>query len=427
MAQLTSDCFAQGGPLMTIGVALDLLLQRLVTVVDSEYLALDRCHDRILAAPVIAAIDVPPHDNSAVDGYAVYFDDLDAAAETRLPVTGRATAGHPLTRPLRRGEAVRIFTGAVMPAGEDGSPGPDTVMMQEDCWMDGPEVVIRPGIRRGDNRRRAGEDVRRGNEILAAGMRLRAQDIGLAASVGFRALEVFRPLRVALFSTGDELAEPGQRLGPGQSYDSNRYTLRTLLQQLGTAVTDLGILPDRRDMIRLSLAVAVEQHDLVISSGGVSAGDEDHVKAAVELLGRLHFWRLAIKPGRPIALGQVGVAGRQVPVIGLPGNPVAAMVTFLRVARPMILKLMGAKDLAPTLFRVRADFEHRKKRDRREWVRARLVPDGAGGLAARKFPREGAGILSSLVEADGLVELPEDLTHLATGSMVDFLPFNEVR
>jgi molybdopterin molybdotransferase len=427
MAQLTDDCFAAGGPLMPLGAALDLLLGRLVTVVDSEIKPLDACLDRILAEPLVAPIDVPPHDNSAVDGYAVHFDDLQPDRETRLLVTGRATAGHPLDRAVRRGEAIRIFTGAVMPAGVAGAAGPDTVMMQEDCRLEGPEVAVRPGIKRGANRRKAGEDVRAGSEILSGGTRLRPQDIGLAASIGATRLRVSRPLRVALFSTGDELVEPGLPLADGKVYDSNRHTLRALLANLGAAVTDLGILPDQRDMIRLSLAVAAQEHDLLVSSGGVSSGDEDHVKAAVEALGRLHFWRLAIKPGRPIAMGQVDADGRPVPFLGLPGNPVAAMVTFLRLARPMILRLMGARDLAPTFFRVRADFEHRKKRDRREWVRVRLISDGAGGVIARKFPRDGAGILSSLVQSDGLVELPEDITQLAAGTMVDFLPFNEMR
>jgi molybdopterin molybdotransferase len=232
---------------------------------------------------------------------------------------------------------------------------------------------------------------------------------------------------VALFSTGDELAEPGAALAAGAIYDSNRYTLHALLRQLGALVTDLGILPDRVDAIRVGLAAAAADHDLLLTSGGVSGGEEDHVKAAVEALGRLHVWRLAIKPGRPIALGQIEVAGRVVPFVGLPGNPVAVMVTFLNVARPIVLRLMGASDRPPLRFKVRSGFDYKKKKDRREWVRARLEPGGEGGWTARRYPREGAGILNSLVQSDGLVELPEGLTRLAAGAMVDFLPFGEMR
>jgi molybdopterin molybdotransferase len=427
MAQLSDDCFAGGGPLMRAGEALAQILARLVTVTASETVPLDRAVDRILAEPVISTIDVPSHDNSAVDGYAVWFDDLDAQGETRLPVTGRAAAGHPLSRPARRGEAIRIFTGAAMPGGENGAAGPDTVMMQEDCREEGDSVVLMPGIKRGANTRRRGEDVTAGRTILDTGTRLRPQDVGLAASIGVTGLSVSRPLRVALFSTGDEVAEPGEALKPGAIYDANRFTLLGMLRQLGCAVTDLGILPDRREVIRLSLSIAAQDHDLLITSGGVSVGEEDHVKAVIESLGRLHVWRLAIKPGRPLALGQVDSEGRAVPFIGLPGNPVAVMVTFLRIARPMILRLMGARDLEPAMFRVRAAFDYRKKKDRREWVRVRLVAGPDGELRAEKYPRDGAGILSSMVEADGLVELPEDLTRLAPDSFVDFLPFSELR
>jgi molybdopterin molybdotransferase len=303
--------------------------------------------------------------------------------------------------------------------------GADTVMMQEDSRREGEEVILRPGIKRGSNRRRAGEDVKAGATILEAGMRLRPQDIGLAAAIGRTSLEVAQQLRVAVFSTGDELAEPGDPLPDGAIYDSNRFTLAALLGQLGCAVGDLGILPDRREAVQRALAGAASNHDLIITSGGVSVGEEDHVKAAVLALGRLHVWRLAIKPGRPIALGQLEDGSRQVPFIGLPGNPVAAMVTFLRVVRPILLRLMGARDAGPRLYRVRAQFDHKKKKDRREFLRARLVTESDGSLIAVKFPREGAGILSSLVEAEGLVELPESLTRLEPGSMVDFLPFNE--
>ncbi len=427
MTQLTNDCFAGPGQMMRAGEALELILGRLVRVTETEAVPLERAVDRILAEPVVSPIDVPGHDNSAVDGYAVYFDDLDPAAETRLPVEGRAAAGHPFRRPARRGAAVRIFTGAPMPAGEDGRPGPDTVMMQEDCRLEGETVVIAPGIKRGSNRRLRGEDVIAGRTILAAGTRLRPQDVGLAASVGVTALQVSQPLRVALFSTGDELAEPGEALKPGAVYDANRFAIMGMLRQLGCTVTDLGILPDRREVIRLSLSVSAQDHDLLITSGGVSVGEEDHVKAAIEALGRLHLWRLAIRPGRPIALGQIDSEGRAVPFIGLPGNPVAVMVTFLRIARPIVLRLMGGRDLAPVMFRVRAGFGYAKKKDRREWLRARLVAGADGELRAEKYPHEGAGILTSMVEADGLVELPEEMTRLEAGAMVDFLPFSGLR
>ena len=416
MPQLTDDCFAQGGKMMTVDEALAMIDAVTLPVTGSERVALGRAAGRILAEDVIAEHDVPPHDNAAVDGYAVYFDDLDEAGETRLPVTGRIAAGHPLGRAAAPGEALRIFTGAPMPE------GPDTVMMQEDCREDGGDVIILPGIKRGSNRRAAGEDIAAGSVILGRGRRLKPQDMGLAASAGRGELAVYGRLRVALFSTGDELRDPGSALSPGAVYDANRYALSALLEGLGCAVTDLGILPDDFATVRDALGAAAADHDLMFTSGGVSVGDEDHVRSAVEALGSLHFWRLAIKPGRPLALGQIG----NVPFVGLPGNPAAAMVTFLRFARPLILRLAGASAVAPLLFKVRADFDHKKKIDRREWVRAKLVTDDDGDLTAVKFPREGAGILSSLVDSHGLVELPEEMTQLTRGTMVDFLPFSEV-
>lgn len=416
MTQLSDDCFAASGKLMQVDAALATLSQTLVTVTESEIVPLRRARGRVLAEDVVAPRHVPPHDNSAVDGYAVHFDDLASDAETRLPVSARVAAGHPLRRTVARGEAVRIFTGAPMPE------GPDTVLMQEDCRLEGEVVAIRPGIARGANVRRRGEDIAAGNVVLHSGRRLHAQDIGLAASVGRRQLEVSRALRAALFSTGDELREPGQPLDAGCIYDANRYSVGALLEGLGAEVTDLGILADRPEAVQAALAGAAAEHQLLVTSGGVSVGEEDHVKGAVEALGRLHLWQLAIKPGRPIALGQVG----RVPFVGLPGNPVSVMVTFLRIVRPMVLRLMGCTDLAPVLYRVRADFAYQKKPNRREWVRARLQTDGGGELFAVKFPRQGSGILTSMVESDGLVELPEALTRLEPGTMVDFLPFREV-
>jgi molybdopterin molybdotransferase len=416
MTQLSDDCFAFGGQLMSGAAALDLLRSKTVALPESETVPLGAALGRFLAAALVAPRAVPPHDNSAVDGYAVFHDDLASDRDTILPVGGRAAAGHPLGRPARRGEAIRIFTGAKMPE------GPDTVMMQEDCVALNGAVRLRPGLKKGANRRKAGEDVAAGAIVIPAGRRLRAQELGLAAALGFAELTVYRRLRVAIVSTGDELAEPGAALPDGAIYDANRHTIAALLQGLGCTVTDLGIRPDRPAAIREALGAAAAAHDLVITSGGMSTGDEDHVKAAVEAQGSLHFWRLAIKPGRPVALGQIG----RTPFMGLPGNPVAVMVTFLILARPLILRLAGAAEIAPRLYRVRAGFDYRKKAERREYIRARLEADGAGGWIAHKFPRDGAGILSSMVESDGFVVLGETMTRLDFGGEVDFLPFREV-
>lgn len=420
MAQLSDDCFATGRPLMKTADALALLGERIGPLVETETVALDQAVSRILAEDVVAPIAVPQHDNSAVDGYAVFFDDLDPENPTPLPVTGRAAAGHPLNRDAVRGEAIRIFTGAPMPA------GPDTVMMQEDCSEADGVVTIAPGIKQGSNRRKAGEDITAGSTILTAGTRLRPQEIGLAASVGRTGVGVYKRLRAAVFSTGDEICDPGTPLPEGAIYDSNRYTVKSALRQLGCEVTDLGILPDDAARIIAALKDAAVGNDVLITSGGMSVGEEDHVRTAIETLGTLHFWMLAIKPGRPVAMGQIVSGNGTIPIIGLPGNPVAVMVTFLVVARPLLLRLSGATDIAPMHYRVRAGFDYRKKLDRREFVRAHLT-EGADGIAcAEKHGGSGAGVLSSLVGADGLVELPEDVTRLEKGAMVDFLPFNEV-
>jgi molybdopterin molybdotransferase len=415
MTQLSDDCFAFGGDLLSVDAALAEIEARLTSVVETETARLEAAHGRILSREIIAAINLPPHANSAVDGYAFAHGDLMPDRDTSLPVSGRAAAGHPLGRPAGRGEAIRIFTGAPMPEGAD------TVMMQEDCLVELGWVRLKPGIKKGANRRHAGEDVAEGAVALAAGRRLGPADLGLAAALGHQELPVFRPLRVALLSTGDEVREPGAPLPPGAIYDANRFMLAALLAGLGCAVTDFGIRPDREVALVDTLAAASVGHDLIVTSGGVSTGEEDHVKSAIERLGSLHFWRLAIKPGRPVALGQID----GVPLIGLPGNPVAAIVTFVVLARPLILKLAGAAVSAPRLFRVRAGFDYRKKAGRREYVRASLQREG-DNLLAVKYPRDGAGILSSIVQSEGLVVLDETTSDLAHGTVIDFLPFSEV-
>lgn len=415
MAQLSDDCFAFGGPLLPIAKAEELLRERLTPVAPVERVPLPAALDRVLAEEVVAGIDVPAQDNSAVDGYAVRHGDLEPGGDTVLPVIGRVAAGHPAPVISDR-VAVRIFTGAPMPAGFD------TVMMQEDAREEDGNVVLPAGLEQGANRRLAGEDVRRGGVVLKPGRRLRPQDIGLAASVGATRLAVRSPLRVAVLSTGDEVVDPSDYSGrpppPAAIFDSNRYTVTALLRRMGCDVTDLGIVPDTVPAIREALSGAARRHDLVVSTGGMSTGEEDHVRSAMQSLGRLHFWRLAIKPGRPVAMGQIG----ETPVIGLPGNPVAVMVTFLRLARPLVHRLQGCEEPEPQLFPVRAAFAYGKKADRREYVRVTLRRAEDGTLEAHKFPRDGAGILSSMVEADGLVELGEEVTEVTEGDLVPYLP-----
>jgi molybdopterin molybdotransferase len=415
MAQLSDDCFAFGEALLTVDAALALIEERVAPVVERSTAPLEAARGRILARDIVATMNLPPHANSAVDGYALAHADLIPGEETELPISGRAAAGHPLARPARHGEAIRIFTGAPMPEGTD------TVMMQEDCVVANGRVLLKPGIKKGANRRHAGEDVVEGAVALAAGRRLGPADLGLAAALGHRELPVFNTLRVALLSTGDEVCDPGAPLPPGAIYDANRFMLAALLAGLGCAVTDFGIRPDREPAIVDTLAAASAGHDLIVTSGGVSAGEEDHVKSAIEQLGRLHFWRLAIKPGRPVALGQIGA----VPLIGLPGNPVAVIVTFAVLARPLVLRLAGATAAASRAFPVQAGFAYRKKPGRREYLRASLKRDG-DTIIAIKYPRDGAGILSSVVQSEGLVVLDETKGDLAPGTIVDFLPLSEV-
>ncbi len=416
MTAAVNDCFAADHDYLSTAEALRLIEQRVSPVAETERVTLRAARGRVLGEDIVAPRDVPAFDNAAVDGYAFSANGRPDTGGGALLIAGTAAAGHPFAGEAADGTAIRIFTGAPMPRGTD------TVAMQEDCTIERGRVTLPAGLGHGDNRRRAGEDIRRGATVLTRGQRLRPQDVGVIASTGAASVTVYRPIRVAVFSTGDEVIDPGSDLPPGALYDSNRYMLAALTESLAATVSDLGILADRLEAVRAALKDAAPDHDLILTSGGVSVGGEDHVRAAVEDLGRLHFWRLAIKPGRPLAMGQIGA----IPFVGIPGNPVAAMVTFLRFVRPLVLRLGGATTIAPHLFRVRADFEYRKKLNRREWLRARLTRDPDGTLSAVKFAHDGSGILTSMVEADGLIELPEDLAQVERGDSIDFLPFSEV-
>lgn len=419
MAQLTDDCFAFSGPLMPIVEMERLIAERVQPVSESEMVKLAAARGRVLASDVIAPLDLPPFDNSAVDGYAVRHRDLDPNGETKLAVTGRLTAGRAAGAPLGAGQATRIFTGAPMPADAD------TVFMQEDVRAEGGVVIVPAGLKLGANRRLAGEDVRKGAMLLPAGRRLAAQDVALAAGVGLTELKVRRRVRVALFSTGDEIVEPGSERPAAALYDANRFLLDGMLERLGAEVTDLGILKDDPAALEAAIAKAARDHDLVLTSGGVSTGEADHVRDAIEKIGKLVFWRVAIKPGRPVAMGVVpgGAAGAAAAFVGLPGNPVAAFVTFARVVRPLFLRLAGANAEPLTALPVRLAFRYKKKSGRREYVRVALRPGADGTIEAVKHPQEGAGVITSLTETDGLAELAEDTTTLELGATVGFLSY----
>lgn len=425
MTQLTDDCFAFDGPLITVDAALERVTDRLKPVVPVEHCALADALGRVLAEDIRAGNPIPPYANSAVDGFAIFHADLAATAETVLPVVGRVAASRPLGRAMERGEAVQIFTGAPMP------DGPDTVMMLEDCRLseDGARVVLAPGIKRGANRRPAGDDVLAGEIVLRAGTQLHPPEVGMLAACGLAQVPVFAALSVGLVSTGDEVQEPGGSLIPGSLYDSNRYMIGAALRSLGCRVEDLGILPDEPARIRATLESAAQRHAAILSTGGMSMGEEDHVRATVESLGSLSFWRVAIKPGRPVGMGLIDGGGKEkTALIGLPGNPVAALTTFVTLARPVLRTLAGQTVGAPVRHRVAANFAYKKKAGRREFVRVRLdgSDPGTGLPRAMKHGRSGSGVLSSLIGADGFMELPEDLTYIGIGTPVAFLSFAEV-
>ena len=370
---------------------------------------------RVLAVDQISGLDVPPLDNSSMDGYALRCADVPAAG-TRLVVAQRIPAGS-VGHTLAPGTAARIFTGAPIPHGADA------VVMQELCSLDGDGVLIDHAPHPGEWIRRAGEDIARGAVVLTAGQRLGPQMLGLAASVGCALLPVFRRLRVALFSTGDELVMPGEPLPPGAIYNSNRYVLRGLLEALGCQVCDLGIVPDSLEATRAALRAAAGSNDLIITSGGVSVGEEDHVKPAVQAEGQLDLWLVAMKPGKPMAFGRVSgpAGGSGADFIGLPGNPVSSFVTFLMLVRPFILRRMGVEDCLPHSIRLPAGFDWPRPDRRREFLRARVSEAGQVEL----FPNQGPGVLSSTVWAAGLVDNPAG--HAITqGEPVSFIPYSEL-
>ena len=407
---LRDDCFAlpAGVDWTPVNEALALLQERLHPVVGFESCDLGAALGRVLAAPVVAARANPPQANTAVDGYGFAFASLGAGDQVLPLIEGRAAAGAPLGRAVPAGHAVRVLTGAALPEGVD------TVVLQEDVTVGDVEIAFRAGIKPGANTRKAGEDVAAGQTVLEAGRVVTPADLALVAATGGHELQVHRRLRVAILSTGDEIVEPGGEAGDGQIYDANRPMLAGLVRQFGYEAVDMGIVPDDRAALRSVLDDAADRADLILTSGGASAGDEDHVSALLSEAGAMTEWRIALKPGRPLALGM----WQGTPVFGLPGNPVAALVCTLIFARPAMHVLAGAGWREPTGFTVPSAFAKTKKPGRREYLRARLR-DGR----AEVFASEGSGRISGLSWAEGLVELEDGPREIAPGDSVRFIPF----
>ena len=410
MARVSDGCFPPGERLLGVEEAAALVAAGVSPLSGEERVPLRAARGRVLARDVIAGIDLPPFANSAVDGYAFAQAGLHGEGAW-LRLAGRVVAGEPAPA-LGPGQAVQVMTGAPLPAGAD------TVLMQEEAEITGGILRLPPGLKRGAHARRAGEDLARGGLALPRGRRLGPAEIGLAAALGLAGLPVTPRPRVGVFSTGNELVSPGRTLGGPRIFDSNRFTLLALLDGLPVEAVDLGILRDRPGALAGALAEAAASHDLLLTSGGVSVGEEDHTRAAIEATGSLVFWRLAIKPGKPAALGVVGGT----PVLGLPGNPVAAVVTFLHLARPLILRLAGATPAPPPRFPAVADFAHRKKPGRREYLRVTLAPGDGTPLARRAGP-DGSAMLASLARADAFAELGETVEAVEPGDAVTVLPF----
>jgi molybdopterin molybdotransferase len=416
--RLIDDCFLTDKERMRHDEALAILRARVTCVAETERSPLRFALGRILAETVTAPRNVPAADNAAVDGYAYSAADYEAAGGF-FPVAARVAAGHPSPLRHQAGAALRIFTGALMPAGAD------TVAMQEDCEthaQDGRDfVAIPPGLKRGANRRKAGEDLAEGAVAAQRGVRLRPQEIAAIASTGADAALVYRRLRVALLSSGDEIVRPGSPLGTGQVYDSNHFLLTALLATVGCDVVDAGVLPDDESAVRAALAQAVADSDAVLTTGGASRGEEDHLVTALDALGTRHLWQLAVKPGRPMGFGQI--EGR--PVVILPGNPVAGFVCFLLYVRPMLTVMGGGQWPEPQRFEAAADFElFSRKKGRREFLRGTLARGADGRPTVQKFPRDGSGLITSLRAADGLIEISEDVASVRRGDPVTFLPFS---
>jgi len=413
--KLLDDCFLHDKDRMRHDEAVALIQERTSLVTGTETVVLSQAHGRVLADPYVAPQNIPAFNNAAVDGYAFAGGDLKPRSAAKFTVVMRIAAGHAPERALKNREAARIFTGAVMP------DGADTCLMQEDATVDGTGLVVPRGLKPGANTRLAGEDVKQGETMLQPGQRLRPQDVAAIASGGAGRIKVFARLKVGLISTGDEIVRPGNTLGDGKVYDSNHHLLRGLLNTVGAEPVDYGVIADDRSRVERAVRTAAHECDVILTTGGASRGEADFIVETIQSMGTLHAWQLAVKPGRPLAMGQIG----DTVFFGLPGNPVAAFVTFLLYAQPMFARLQGASWQAPQRYPLPAGFAiPGKKTGRREFWRGWI--DNAGdGPVLRKFTRDGSGLISGLRQATGLIEVPEDVSAVKQGELLGFIPFSE--
>ena len=417
---MSLSCFDFGEHMLTVEEARAAILELVPLPLGEEWRPLESLHGRVLAQTLVSPIDVPQNTNSAMDGIALAWPKTEAALPDSWTVAGVVLAGHRHEPPLAAGECVRITTGAPLP------PGADTVIMSEQIELqEGRVRVSHPGsVRRGQNVRQAGEDIARGAVALVAGTRLGAAELGLLASLGMAQTLVRRRPRVAVFSTGDEVTPPGEPLPSAGIFDANRFALAGLIAEHGGVVCDLGILPDDREVMTAALADAAQDADLVITSGGVSVGEADQVRAALAEVGELGFWKIAIRPGRPLACGRLGPQGT--PFLGLPGNPVAAMVTFLQFVAPILRRLQGCPTPAPCRLTALAECDLPSRRGRVDFLRGVYHCDPRGQLHVRSTGHQGSGILSSMVAANCLIEITADCETIARGEAVTIQPFADI-
>ena len=414
MAQLSLDCFAFGKKLIKLETAINRIKKNIKPTAKIEEINTSKSLNRILADNIIAKINIPPHSNSAVDGYAIKYNDY-KSGNRKFNIVGKSTAGHPYNKKNKKLDCIRILTGAIVPNGYD------TVIMEEDCIIENETLILPNKIKKFMNYRHLGEDIKIKDKVFLAGHKLRPQDIGVLYSIGIKIIKVYEQLKVCVFSCGDELSNTDTPLKKGKIYDSNRIMLVNFLSKLNYKVQDLGILKDNKAYISKKLNKASKNNDFIITSGGMSLGDEDHIKPIIEESGVMHVWRLAMKPGRPVGFGIYN----ETPILGLPGNPAAVFVTFLMLGIPILKLMSGHKLLKNRYIPVKINFEHKKKLGRKEFLRVQLESKG-NSLILNKFHKEGAGILSSASWATGLGIIDDNIKELKKQDTINYISLNEL-